>query len=345
MKHILHTKENSVKPSFWAFHDEAFIQAPIKNDYAVGDVVIISPEGALSNIKITSKREITLRYPLAAEIYDFDSIAMIVTSLSKCFLNNKCHTPKSKRDFIAKHYQKIADNVWGKKNFIIGEKGFMYGYTTSYKNALNPACDWTRIETKDANFTTTCKNSFKEIGDFKYCPSCGGEIEERPLFHIDVTDRYTQLLQQIKDDLYKKESDIHRFTDTLFFIDKMAGNFSEKLGYTKADILEAFEKRRVSWSANYYQKSSIPFLTDSSEIYETIEDFRKNIDAEKGFRCGSCGKISTGDNAEIECSECHYKIYGFLTVGNHYEFVVRDEFLEKPFVYKILTPVSLEVGQ
>lgn len=29
----------------------------------------------------------------------------------------------------------------------------------------------------------------------------------------------------------------------------------------------------------------------------------------------------------------------------HYEFVVRDEFLEKPFVYKILTPVSLEVGQ
>ena len=205
-------------------------------------------------------------------------------------------------------YQEIFFEIWSEK-LSVSKNGFVYGFKNAHSWSLNP------VDTK------------QEI--------------KLDLLGQNSTE-YEELLTTIDNDLHKNDNRT-RFQDTLIFIRRLTKNYSTFLKLDEYEILKAMEKNRNHWSANYYQEAKFTFIGDGVNIYETLEDFRKLVDRNKGFRCGSCGEVSHGVGAEYECSECGYKTYGFLSVGKTYELIVKDMFLEQPVVHKIFVPVSLEV--
>lgn len=138
-----------------------------------------------------------------------------------------------------------------------------------------------------------------------------------------------------------------RFADKLEWIKKMVKNYSEKLGFSEADIIEKFEEKRTYWSANYYQPCTQPELDDKVVIFDTLEDFKKAFPSGK-FRCGICNGITTDPN---KCNSgvklksgiiCDWKTYGLFPSPNVFRFTIKKDFLERPYIYSIFQPIELE---
>jgi hypothetical protein len=81
-------------------------------------------------------------------------------------------------------------------------------------------------------------------------------------------DRFEELMEQIRINL----NDDKRFAKKLMWIRDKVEHYSSVFGFSKVEILEAFEKKRTYWSANYYQESNFPVLDDKVKIFETTED-------------------------------------------------------------------------
>ncbi|MCX4027897.1 hypothetical protein H0A36_25840 [Endozoicomonas sp. SM1973] len=130
------------------------------------------------------------------------------------------------------------------------------------------------------------------------------------------------------------------------FLNKMLTEYSEKLGYSKYEIISATEKTRNYSAINYYQEANFPSL-EGVDVYETLEDLKAAIKT-VAFKCPACNGISTNPyecNSGVKSKEgevCDWKSYGlFRTLGEGYRFTIKESFLEKPRIDEIFMPIDL----
>lgn len=155
-------------------------------------------------------------------------------------------------------------------------------------------------------------------------------------------ERYEELIESIRINL----NDDKRFANTLKFVRDKTEHYASVLKMDKTDILEAIEKNRTYWAANYYQESKLPTIDATVMIYETSAEMRADIKPELGFVCSSCGGISMDPNACNSGKEtstgkiCDWKTYGLFRSHNIYRCIIKETFLESATVYEIFMPVS-----
>jgi len=125
-------------------------------------------------------------------------------------------------------------------------------------------------------------------------------------------------------------------TNLIRFISGMCTNYAKYLDCTPGEVLEAIEERRNYAAPNYYQRSNFPKLKNI-DIYESKEEYKKKHSGQ--FICCSCKKeISDSQH----CPLCDWKSYGlFGTFGEGHTFIIKEDFLERPIVYKTFKPIEL----
>ena len=131
------------------------------------------------------------------------------------------------------------------------------------------------------------------------------------------------------------------------FLRKMLKNYSQVLGFSEEEMLQKLESVRGYSAINYYQECNLPSLEDVA-VFETIKALNERFPS-KQFVCPRCGGISINPSTcnsgkEMEKGKvCDWKAWGlFKTMGNGYQFVVRDDFLNNPVVHEIFMPVELK---
>lgn len=156
--------------------------------------------------------------------------------------------------------------------------------------------------------------------------------------------RFEELMEQIKINL----NDNKRFEKQLVWIRDRIKHYHEKLGFSEVEILEAFEKKRTYWSANYYQEANFPLLDNKVKIFENTDELKEAIKS-KRFVCPACEQIQSSPytcNSGYKDKKgkiCDWKSYGFFgTMGKGFRFTIRDSFLEKPIIDDCFMPVEFK---
>lgn len=154
--------------------------------------------------------------------------------------------------------------------------------------------------------------------------------------------RFEELMEQIRANL----NDDKRFNSTLLWIRERVKHYHEKLGFSEVEILEAFEKKRTYWSANYYQESNFPLFNDKVKIFENMNELKESIKS-KEFICPACNQKQSNPytcesgHKDKNDKVCDWKSYGLLgTLGKGFRFTVKDSFLDKPIIDDIFMPVE-----
>ena len=137
----------------------------------------------------------------------------------------------------------------------------------------------------------------------------------------------------------------HKYCDTFKWIIDRAKHYEEKTGISWEEILDSWEENRSYWYMNYYQEANQPKIEgDKVRVFNTIEDLHEAI-GDKGFRCPSCGGITTNPyecNSGLEMAKgktCNWKVYGlFGGLGKEVFVYVK----EKVHGNKIFMPVAWE---
>lgn len=157
-------------------------------------------------------------------------------------------------------------------------------------------------------------------------------------------DRFEELMEQIRINL----NDDKRFEKQLMWIRDKVEHYSSVFGFSKVEILEAFEKKRTYWSANYYQESNFPVLDDKVKIFETTEDLMKAVKSRQ-FICPACNQVQSNpytcnsgfvDNNNKVCNWASYGLLG--TLGKGFRFTVKESFLEQPKIDDCFMPVEFK---
>lgn len=109
------------------------------------------------------------------------------------------------------------------------------------------------------------------------------------------------------EDGYK--SCFHKYCDKFKWVIERAKQYEEKLGIPWNEILDSWEEDRTYWYMNYYQDCNQPQITsDNVRVFDTLNDFKESA-KQSEYICPSCGKVTTNP---YECTECNWKVYGFL---------------------------------
>jgi hypothetical protein len=94
--------------------------------------------------------------------------------------------------------------------------------------------------------------------------------------------------------------------------------YSNALGISQEELLNAWERDRDYSAINYYQECNQPAIkSDKVRIFETVEDMLKSIGDGK-FRCPACGGISTNPykcNSGLKMSKgkvCDWNVGGLF---------------------------------
>jgi len=141
-------------------------------------------------------------------------------------------------------------------------------------------------------------------------------------------------------------------TDLEAFIRKKVAEYSEKLGYSELEVLQAIESKRTYSAVNYYQESNFPSL-DEVAVFNNLEEFRQKYPSAK-YRCPACEGITTNPydcNSNLpkksakagskEKGVCNWKSYGlFGTLGKGMRIAFKDNFLNEPRIESIFMPVE-----
>ncbi|MCK5606795.1 hypothetical protein KAR91_33140 [Candidatus Pacearchaeota archaeon] len=114
----------------------------------------------------------------------------------------------------------------------------------------------------------------------------------------------------------------HKYCDKFQWIMERAEHYADKLGCTKEEIIDKWEKGRNYWYMNYYQDSRMP-LIEGCKVFETKEELLDSI-GKDGFRCPKCEGISK-DPYTCSCEDCDWKSYGlFGTLGKGVDLVIKS---------------------
>ena len=156
--------------------------------------------------------------------------------------------------------------------------------------------------------------------------------------------KFEKLMDQIRVNL----NDDKRFETKLQWIRERVEHYSEILGLSKEEILQAFEDKRTYWAANYYQEANFPKLDNKVKIFETQEELMESIKS-KQFICPACNQIQSSpykcesghkDKNDKVCDWCSYGLFG--TAGKGFRFTIKESFLEKPMIDDVFMPVEFK---
>jgi len=133
------------------------------------------------------------------------------------------------------------------------------------------------------------------------------------------------------------------------FLSKKLAHYSAHLGFSKEEILAAWEEKRSYSAINFYQESKFPSL-DGVRVFENADELKKLLPSKK-FRCPACSGESkdpyvcdTGLPMDKSGKKCDWKAFGlFGTLGKGLRFTFKDSFLENGgIIDSIFMPVDLE---
>lgn len=127
-----------------------------------------------------------------------------------------------------------------------------------------------------------------------------------------------------------------RLTKLIRFINGITLHYSRVLGISQVEILKSLEKNRTYYVWNYYQKANFPRIK-RIDVFETRDKFISKFRSGK-FKCSHCGKIT---NSTTKCNHCGYSLHGLFAFGKDYKFIIKNEFIKKPIVYRIFPPIEL----
>lgn len=139
------------------------------------------------------------------------------------------------------------------------------------------------------------------------------------------------------------------FIDTIKDICK---HYSDELGYSKYEILQALEEKREYSYPNYYQWANFPKL-DTVVKFKNKEEMIEKIKPEKGFCCPACNGKSTDPyvcNSGLDMTKnktCDWKAYGLLgTLSEGLRIIIIADWLISPIVHEIFMPLNyIEKGE
>lgn len=121
-------------------------------------------------------------------------------------------------------------------------------------------------------------------------------------------------------------------------IDTRLQNYHNVTGYSKEEILIAFEKKRKVNVVNFYQENIFPLL-ENVYVFETINDFFKTFPSQK-YICSNCEKEI---HDPYKCPLCGWKVYGlFRDLGKGIRIIIKDNFLEEPIPIVIFKPIEIK---
>lgn len=132
-----------------------------------------------------------------------------------------------------------------------------------------------------------------------------------------------------------------------FLANKLA-EYSQVLGETEANLLEAIEKHRTYSAVNYYQEANFPSLQGVTLI-DDVADFKRRFPSGK-YTCPMCAGESTdpyncNSGKIVDSKPCNWKAYGlFGTMGKGLRIALRNRFLEHPKVDEIFAPVEISAA-
>ena len=123
-------------------------------------------------------------------------------------------------------------------------------------------------------------------------------------------------------------------------IDEVCAEYGEALGIQPAEVFESIEAQRDYCAVNYYQRAKFPSLSEVT-IYGDIDEFKAMVNGQ-GFRCPSCGDVST-DPYECSNEDCDWKSYGlFNCLGKGHKVLLKSAFPDRLVPSEIFMPVALE---
>lgn len=153
-------------------------------------------------------------------------------------------------------------------------------------------------------------------------------------------------LKQEARNSWKGETGEGRAMDLEKFLRVTLKNYSEVLGYTEEEILNALEKKRSYSAINYYRRANFPLLEDV-RVFKNRQEFLAQCPS-KEYICPRCGGISKNPevcDSGLEMAEgeiCNWKSYGFFgTMGKGVSIVFKESFLEDQTVYNVFMPKEL----
>jgi len=149
---------------------------------------------------------------------------------------------------------------------------------------------------------------------------------------------YQEIIEKARETWPGKTGD-ERAERVKMILDTRLENYNNVTGFSKDEILTAFEKIRDVNTVNFYQPNRFPLLEDVY-VFDTIEDFKKEFSSGK-YICPSCGKEST-DPYECMQENCKWTVWGLLgDLGKGIRVIIKDTFIEHPVPMKIFKPVEL----
>lgn len=149
---------------------------------------------------------------------------------------------------------------------------------------------------------------------------------------------YEQILQEVYDGWPGKTGEERR-ERVKNILDTRLENYNKIMGYSKEEILIAFEKIRNVNCTNFYQESKFPILGDGVFIFDSLDDFKKKYPSGLSV-CPSCGNQSR-DYYECTHSDCDWKVYGlFGDLGKGIKVLLKDVFLKNPVPVNIFRPIE-----
>jgi len=151
---------------------------------------------------------------------------------------------------------------------------------------------------------------------------------------------YKEIIEQARKTWPGKEGD-KRAERVKNLLDSVLENYSQNTGFSKEELLNAFEKIRTYNTVNFYQSSNFPlFQGENVFVFQSVKDFRKRFPSGK-YLCPSCEKESSDP---YKCSQvnCDWKVYGLLRdLGKGINVVIKDDFLKHPKPILIFKPIEL----
>ena len=160
---------------------------------------------------------------------------------------------------------------------------------------------------------------------------------------------YSEIMENLKTEArnsWKGKTGERRARELESFLDKRVGEYSEKFGINRSELLEKFEEARDYSAINYYQEANFPSL-DNVRVFQNMAELKKSVGSE-GFECPCCGGVSSDPyqcNSGLIMDEndkiCDWKAYGlFRTLGKGVNVTVIDRFLKSPKIEHIFMPIA-----
>jgi len=148
---------------------------------------------------------------------------------------------------------------------------------------------------------------------------------------------YKEIIEQARS-TWSGETGDKRAESVKQVLDTRLENYSKNTGFSKGEILIAFEKMRTINTVNFYQESKFP-LFENVVVFDNLEDFKKAYPSGKSY----CPKCSQESDSFYECSQdkCDWKSYGFFgNLGKGIEVIIKSKFLEHPVPENIFKPIE-----